>query len=41
MGTRTKMSAVLEKYDTSLGFDESVKALLPAPTKLALPDSQQ
>jgi|694.fasta_scaffold29473_12 hypothetical protein len=41
MGTRTKMSAVLEKYDTSLGFDETVKALLPAPTKLALPESQQ
>ena len=41
MGTRTKMSAVLEKYDTSLGFDESVKALLPAPTIFALPDSQQ
>jgi hypothetical protein len=40
MGTRTKMSAVLEKYDTSLGFDETVKALLPAPTKLALPESQ-
>jgi hypothetical protein len=41
MGTRTKMTAVLEKYDTSLGFDETVKALLPAPTKLALLDSQQ
>jgi len=41
MGTRTKMAAVLEKYDTSLGFDETVKALLPAPTKLALLESQQ
>jgi hypothetical protein len=39
MGTKTKMTAVLEKYDTSLGFDETVKALLPAPTKLALPES--
>ncbi len=41
MGTRHKMSAVLEKYDTSLGFDESVKALLEAPTKLALVGSNQ
>ncbi|WP_241993603.1 DUF5895 domain-containing protein [Trichormus variabilis] len=41
MGTKQKMVAVLEKYDTSLGFDETVKALLPAPTMLALPDSQQ
>lgn len=41
MGTKTKMAAVLEKYDTSLGFDETVKALLPAPTKSALPEGNQ
>ncbi|MBD2499878.1 hypothetical protein H6G83_04460 [Anabaena azotica FACHB-119] len=41
MGTKTKMAAVLEQYELSLGFDDSVKALLEAPTKLALPKSNQ
>lgn len=35
MGTRVKMNAVMEKYDSSIGFDEQVKMSLPEPTKFA------
>ena len=42
MGTRVKMNAVLEKYDSSVGFDEQVKLLLPEPSKLAaLPEGNE
>ena len=41
MGTRVKMNAVIEKYDSSIGFDEQVKLLLPEPTKFAaLPEGK-
>jgi hypothetical protein len=41
MGARVKMNAVLEKYDSSIGFGEEVKLLMPEPTKFAaLPEGK-
>lgn len=42
MGTRVKMNAVMEKYDSSIGFDEQFKLMLPEPTRFAaLPEGQE
>jgi hypothetical protein len=42
MGARVKMNAVLEKYDSSIGFGEEVKLLMPEPSKFAaLPEGNQ
>ncbi|MDB9521237.1 DUF5895 domain-containing protein [Dolichospermum circinale CS-1225] len=42
MGTRIKMNAVIEKYDSSMGFDEQLKLMLPEPVKFAaLPEGKE